>query len=366
MRKTLLYLVILAVLGFGIYFFLLKKTDSPYSADEAGFTIKDTGAIGKIYIVTNDGDAVLVERTDSAWMVNKKYRALPSMLNLLMGTLAQQTALYPVTKNAFDNVIKSMSTDGIKTEIYGRDGKKMRVFYVGGTAVNNTGTNMLMDGAHTPYVVQVQGFDGYLTPRFTTNIKDWRDRTVFSMPAEEIKTISVQYADKPINSFVVNNDNGTINVKADPEIMNHLDSINQRKAHIYIKYFTNVNCEGYLNGVAGMDSAISKAPKQSTIDIVGLHGQHQHADIYWMGLNKRSKNVTQSDPDVPDDYDADRLYAVINNGQDTVMVQQQAFKKIFRKAFEFYQKDMQLSPEQQKEYEHEKEQSKNVLFHKKV
>ena len=359
MRKTILYLVILAVLGFGIYYFLFNNSGSPYSATEAGFTIKDTGAIGKIYIVTNDGDAILLERTDSAWMVNKKYKALPSTLRLLMTTLAQQAALYPVTKNAFDIVIKNMATDGIKTEIYGRDGKKMRVFYVGGSAVNNTGTNMLMEGAHTPYVVQVQGFDGYLTPRYTTNIKDWRDRTVFNIPAEEIKSVSVSYADKPVNSFTLSNDNNYINVKADTNIMKHLDSLNQRKAHIYVKYFTNVNCEGYLNGLTEMDSTIRTAPKQSSIDITGIHGQHQHVDIYWMVLNKRSKNVTQSDPDVPDDYDADRLYAVINDYKDTVMIQQQAFRKIFRKAFEFYQKDG--TTPQSTQYD----QPKNVMYHKK-
>ncbi len=76
-----------------------------------------------------------------------------------------------------------------------------------------------------------------------------------------------------------------------------------------------------------MDASLKTAPKQSTIDITGMHGQHQHADIYFMALNHRSKNVTVSDADVPDDYDADRLYAVINNTKDTVLIQQFVFKR---------------------------------------
>ena len=88
-----------------------------------------------------------------------------------------------------------------------------------------------------------------------------------------------------------------------------------------------------------MDTTIKTAPKESTIDITGMHGQHLHADIYWMALNKRSKNIATHAEGIPDDYDADRMYAIINNNQDTIMIQRFAFKNIFHKAFEFFQKD---------------------------
>jgi hypothetical protein len=359
MRKTILYLVILALLGFGIYYFIFSRNDNPFGAREAGFTIKDTAAIGRLYLARNDGEAVLVERTDSGWMVDKKYKALPSTLNAVLATLYQQAALYPVTKNAYENVIKDLSTNGIKVEIYGRDGKKMTVFYVGGTAVNNMGTNMMMDGAHTPYVVQVAGFSGYLTPRYSTKLKDWRDRTVFNILPAEVKSVSVQYAAKPVNSFVISRENGKVIVKGDTDVTNNLNELNGRRAEIYMKYFTNVNCEGFLNGLSDMNSTLKTAPKQSAIDITGLHGQHRHVDIYWMAINKRSKNITAADFDVPDDYDADRLYAVIDQ-QDTVLIQYNVFKSIFRKSFEFFQKDVVPSENMPGKYV----APKNVMMHK--
>ena len=339
MNKTVIYLVILALLGIGIYYFLFTDTGNPYSQAEAGFTVKDTSAISRIYLAANDGESVLVERTDSGWMVNKKYKAMRSTLNLLLQTISRQAALYPVTKSAYENTVKELSTDGIKVEIYGKDNKKISVFYVGGTAVNNTGTNMMMEGAHTPYVVQMQGFTGYLTPHYSTRLSDWRDRTIFNIPAEEIKSVSVQYAGNALNSFVISRDNGKLTVTGDTRITKTLDSFNSRRANIYLKYFTNINCEGYLNGLTDMDTTLRTAPRQSTIDVEGMHGQRQHVDIYWMELNKRSKNRTVSDPDVPDNYDADRLYAVINNYHDTVLIQQYVFKNMFRKAYEFFQKD---------------------------
>ena len=339
MGKTILYLAILLLLGFGIYYFIFSNPGSPYSGSEAGFTIKDTASIGKIFIAGADGESVLLERNDSTWLVNKKYKVLPSTLKMLLTTFTQQGTLYPVTKNAVDNVIKNLSTDGIKVEVYDRAGKKMRVFYVGGASVNNTGTNMLMDGASTPYVVQVPGFVGYITPRYTTRLSDWRDRTIFNIAPEEIKSVSMQYLDLPINSFTITREKDSLIVTADENLMKGLDGQNSRRAKIYMTYFTNVNCEGYLNGLEDMDTTIKTAPKESTIDITGMHGQHLHADIYWMALNKRSKNIATHAEGIPDDYDADRMYAIINNNQDTIMIQRFAFKNIFHKAFEFFQKD---------------------------
>ena len=340
MRKTILYLVVLGILGFAIYYFLISNNDTSYNTAEAGFTVKDTGNIGRIFLVSNDGEAITLDRTDSGWVVNKKYKALASTLDLLMTTMYQQAPLYPVTKAAYEDVVKTLSTDGTKIELYGRDGKKIKVFYVGGVALNNTGTNMLMDGAKMPYVVQVPGFVGYLSSRYTTKLTDWRDRTVFNIPQSEIKSISMHYDSKPGNSFLVTRENDSFTVKPeDDKLVKGAPGQNSRRAKIYATYFSDVNCEGYLNGLPDMDTTLRTAPKQSTIDIIGLHGQHQHADIYWMAINKRSKNVANTPVDVPEDYDADRLYAVINNSRDTVMIQQYAFRNIFRKAGEFFQGD---------------------------
>ena len=344
MSKTLLYFAILVVLSLGIYFFLIKPGDGPYSASEAGFTITDTASIGKLYLVSNNGESILAERTDTGWIVNKKYKALKSTLNLILATLNKQSAMVPVTKNAHDNVIKDLSTNGIKLEVYDRAGKKMKVMYVGGTAVNNTGTNMWLEGASTPYVVQVPGFNGYLTSRFTTALRDWRDRTVFDLPESEIKSVSVTYLDKPLNSFEIIRENGKLTVKGDPSYTKYMDTPNTHRAGLYLSYFKNINCEGFLNGLPDNDTTLKTAPKQSSIDVFGMHGQHQHANIYWMALNRRSKNITASNFDVPDDYDADRLYAVINDKKDTVMIQMFVFNKIFRRCSEFFTRDIPPAP----------------------
>jgi len=359
MRRTLLYIVLLAVLGFGVYYFLFyNRNESPYSVGEAGFTIKDTASIGKIFLADKHDNKLLLERTDTGWIADKKYKVLPSTLNQLLSTIAAQAPLYPVPQSARNVVIKGMAGESIKVEVYDRQGQKMRVFYVGSAGLNGKGTNMLMEGASSPYVVHILGFDGYLTTRYSPYLRDWRDRTVFNIQPEQIKRISVQYADAPLNSFVITKNNDSLTVDGDPNIVKH-QPLNVRRARVYLKYFTDINAEGYTNGEYSADTIADPKRLHCTIDVTSDKGLYQHLVIYWMPLNRRSKNMVTSSQDLPDNYDGDRFYGLINNNTDTVVIQNYVFKKLFRNAYEFYEADppMQEKPEQQ-------QRPKNVLMHK--
>ena len=339
MLKTSIYISVLVILGLGIYFFIIKDNDNPYGT-EAGFTIKDTASIGKIFLASYDGDLITLERSKQGWTFNGKYKALSPTLDMLLTTLATQKALYPVTKNAYDVAIKSLSTNSTKVELYDLQGKKMRVFYVGHTASTNSGTNMLIDGAKTPYVVQTPAFTGDLSTRYTTRWRDWRDRSVFNYTADEIKSVSVQYEQNKINSFVVSRTATGYEVKGDPEVTTKIDTLHTTRAALYLGYFKNINCEGIMNGLQGLDTAIMTTEKMSAIDIETVNGAKQHLDVYWMPINRRSKNQSGSDVEIPDKYDSDRMFAIMNGGKDTIMIQTNTFRKIFRKAFQFYNKEV--------------------------
>lgn len=347
MRKTLIYIAVLALLGAGVYYLLPNDNNAnPFDPKEADFAVKDTGAIGRIFLSSMSDESTLIERTDSGWMVNKQYHVLPSTLAILLETLTKQRALYPVTKAAYDNAVATMATHGIKVELYDRVGKKMKVFYVGGAAAGEKGTNMLMDGAKTPYVVEAPGFVGYLTPRYATRLRDWRDRTVFDVLPADVKSVSVQYSGKPAASFVLEHeDNDSVVVKTNDKSLQN-KPLNSRRAHLYLRFFAKVNCEGYLNGLPDNDSALRTAPPHSVIQLTTKKGTVHTAEIYWMPINQRSKNVKAAEKvdnhDIPDEFDSDRLYAVVNNRKDTIMIQHLTFQGIFRKANEFYTPDGEL------------------------
>jgi hypothetical protein len=347
MSKPIIYFLILVLLGAGIYFLIIRKNDNPYGTKEAGFTIKDTASVYKIFISTNDNQAVTVERKNgSEWTLNGTMKALPSTVDMVLTTLQKQEVVAPVTQVAYEPVIKSLASEGIKVEVYGKDNKKLAVFYVGGPSANGNGTNMLMEGAKMPYVVQTPGFTGSLRSRYTTRVADWRDRTVFNIPAANLKSVAIQWEGKPLNSYVFTKNGNSYTVTGDPSVTTKLGPLNESRAKVYAGYFTNVYAEGFLNGYEGMDTTIKNSDKLGTIDVETTSSEKQHADIYWMNLNRRSKNQLTGDDVIPDKYDADRMYAVINGGKDTVLIQTLTFFKLLRKSYEFYSENTPEAPQQ--------------------
>jgi hypothetical protein len=335
MQRTIVYLLLLLILGGGVYFFIFRNgEENLFDKKEAGFTVKDTSDIGRIFLVKTNGESITLTRTDSAWMLNNRYKARRGTVAGLLGTLTRQEAMYPVPEASHNGVVKVLSGNSIKVELYDRDGERMRVFYVGGQANNYEGTYMLMENAKRPYVVNIPNFHGFLTPIYSTDLAEWRELSVFRLQPDEIKEVSVQYAEEPLNSFTIKQD-GKLTVDIHPELMAG-KSLNEERAKAYLRFFDNVNCEGYLNGIDHLDSIISSVPLICKMDVISKAGRHQHIDIYRMPINKRSKNLRA---EIPSRFDIDRMYATMNNYRDTVIIQSYTFNKLFRKGFEFYEQD---------------------------
>lgn len=342
MRKTIIYIAILGLLGYGVWFFLFKDK-SVFEEDEAGFTIKDTAAVYKIFLADKRGDTISLSRTGEGWMVNGRYGVSRGMMETLMETLHSQAAAYPVQEAAHNNVIKQLAVSAVKVELFDKDGGLIRTFYVGGQVSGNNGTYMLVEGAQRPYVVQLPVYQGYLTPRYSTSLKDWRDRSVVDLPPAQLESVEVKYVspDEYLNSFtLLRKDDGSFTINTHPELKMGGEP-NPRRVKTYAGYFQNLGLEGYLDGVHKLDSIIASVPMRCQVTVRGQGGYTQNMDIYWMFIGKRSKNQYEDSTVVPDIYDADRMYAVINGGKDTVIIQAHVFGKILRRGYEFYGEDEQ-------------------------
>jgi hypothetical protein len=337
MQKTILYLAILAILGFGVWFFLFSdKSGQLFSPSDAAFTIRDTGSIGKIFISANDNpNTITLERKSEGWVLNNKYPVLQSTLRQLLRTLYQQKAAHPVPDNNRDGVIRSLIGGGIKTEVYDRDGNKMRTFFVGGEVVGFAGTAMLMAGSERPYVVQIPGFDGYLTTRYTTDLNQWRDRIVFDLEPDQIEQVSIRYAQEPLNSFTLTQQDGKVSVALDTALHYNMP-LNERRARGYLTFFSKIYSEGFATGMIGLDSLVSNMPEKATIDLRGKGGYHQQVKIIYFPIDRRSKQAHYDASSLDDNFHADRYFAILNGGKDTATVQVPTFEKIFRRGYEFF------------------------------
>ncbi len=328
----------LVILGAGVYFFVFYEEENIFGDKEAGFAVKDTSEIGRLYLVRTNGTAIDLKRTDSGWIVNDTYKARENTLKNLFWTLRTQFVQFPVPESAHNNAIKNLASSSVKVEVYNRDGDRMRSFYVGNEAHGYSGSYMLMEGAKKPYVVQVPGVQGFPTPFYTTSLKDWRDRGVFRFGKDNISHVTMRYANEPLNSFTVKQ-NGRVVVETEPGIAG-TNPLNEKRADAYLGFFSEIYCEGYMNGIPGLDSVIASADKYCSVEVLGKDNKRQQLDVYYMPINKRSKNLTSEEPS---NYDPDRYYGVTNNYKDTVLMQHLTLEKLFRKAWEFYQPETQVT-----------------------
>ena len=326
MRNTFLYLLLFAILGAGVWYFLLRENDNSFGSSEAGFTLKDTGSIGKIFLSTKE-DRLTLQRTDTGWMVDGKYHALPNPMQMLLQALHDQVAIAPVSKAAHDGVVKAMAVTNTKVEVYDREGRTMRTFFVGNESSNYHGTYMLLEGASRPYVVEIKGFEGFLTPRYAPKLQDWRDRTVFSLPADAIRKVSVSYPMDSAQSFTIVSPPGQNPRLESPSAAGNSADVQRLKD--YLGFFKRLNCESFVNGTLGMDSIIRIAPRKVSIAVTTDKGGRT-ADIYFMPRTQRSGGDEEGTP-----FDPERYYAVLDR-RDTVVVQELTFSKVFQPRAAFF------------------------------
>ena len=325
MRNTLLYILLLAVFGVGVWYFLLRETDNSFGSGEAGFTIKDTGSIGKIFLSDKE-DRLTLQRTDTGWIVDGQYPVLQNPMRTLLQALHDQTAVAPVSKAAHDGVVKAMAVTNIKVEVYDVEGRKMRTFFVGNESSNYHGTYMLLEGASRPYIVEIKGFEGFLTPRYAPKLPEWRDRTVFNVPAESIRKLDVRYPMDSAQSFTIVSAAGQAPYLAAAPAGKTADV---QRLKDYLGFFKNMNCESYVNGTLGMDSIIRTSPPKVFIALNTDQGART-ADIYFMPRTQRSGGDEEGTP-----FDPERYYAVLDR-KDTVVIQELTFKKVFQPRAAFF------------------------------
>lgn len=339
MGKTLVYIVLLAILGFGVYYFILRDKDGLYQEAEANFTFRDTAGIGKIFMVNNEGKSILLERqADDQWLLNKTYPAMPLQMVNILTCLKLQTALTPVSANEHDRVVKLLAGLSTKVEVYGRSGEKIKTFYVGGQGPNYHGSYMITENAQQAYLVEIPGFDGYLSPRYTVDINDWRSRSMINWGLDSIASISVQYADNPSNSFIATNGKVAPTVTIDPSLSSKYPELNVRRTLSYLGFFKNINAEGFLNGSLGLDSIIANTKLRCQLKVQNTKGDEKAFDIYWIPSAGKELYDAAHPSSAPGQLpvDVERMYAIDVRAKDTLLIQSRTFDKLLRNAPEFY------------------------------
>lgn len=326
-NKASIGIVIVLLLISAIFFFREEKTT--LKEELSNFAVKDTSSITMIFLSTQNGKNVTLKRiNESKWTVNDLYTARQDGINNLLETMYRVSVKTPVNKAAFENIVKKIASSGTKVEIYKNDNKVPdKVYYVGGTNQEHTGTEMLMDNSSVPFYTHVEGFYGFLTPRYITNANEWRDRTIFNSGFGSITSLQVEHPMDPEQSFkIIDVGNGQFalsNLKTREELSD-FDTLSVKD---YLNQFQNVHYESFEETkTKEYISSILQTTPQQVYTVTDVTGIEKTCKTYLKPVKDGATDLEGN----PINFDLDRMYATIND-TDFVVVQHIIFDKLDKK-----------------------------------
>lgn len=336
------FTIILAIILIAIAALLIwnNRYLTTLRGDSADFMVWDTASVTKVYLADRRNHESLLERHEDGWSLNKDYRVHAKKIDQLMYTLYRVRIKMPVSVASHDNIIAQMAINSTKVEVYQNvprinlfnkiklfyHEKCTKVFYVGDATKDSSGTFMLKEGADQAYIVYIPGFRGYITTRFSANPDDWRDHVIFHESLTDIQSVTVEFNKDPMLGFRVDN-TGRHQYKLTRLADQKELPFDTLKVINLLSSFSDLRFESLLNN--GMSQqrfdSITHSPWLHQITLV----DKENNAVTMKTFNKKVESVF----DVPEsEYkdDLDRMYGLVNNGRDLVLIQYYIFDKVLK------------------------------------
>lgn len=335
MSKQIKILLVLMVAAAAIYVLVIRKPLRSYSGDGTDFAIEDTGSITKFFVANARNEKVLLtKQPDGNWMVDNKVFADLNKVNLLLQTMHDIKMRNPLGENQYNTVIKDLTAAGIKVEFYEGD-DLIKTIYVGQATLDQSGTFMMIDGAKTPFVTHIQGFVGYLTPRFPTNPVKWKTKLIFDEDANNIANISVSYPITPQQSFTIDN------TSASPVLKDGEGNAVQADVNFikfYVASFKQLYTEAYDdNFTATQHDSIANGDAYCVIKLTDKGGKVQSLKLHIKGIDLKTKS-RYDDTGTELTFDTDKYFGFVNNDNNMMYIQSYSFGRVLKKLSDFKKK----------------------------
>lgn len=340
-KKKNIYLigfVSLIVLTIGV---LVTNSSTSLSKKDTAFAISDTSTVTKIFIADKHDRTVTLTKHQGHWDLNGEYEAHADNVRMLLKTMQKVQVMEPVSNAARNTVIKLLAAGGTKVEIYQMvhrislgslklfpHEKLTKTYYVGTHTQDNLGTYMLMDGAEDPFITYIPGFRGFISSRYHAREIDWREHTIFKTRLPQIKSLTVEFPGEPEESYRIKNINDRDFELESLFSGNIVENVNAEKVLNVMTSFEEVNFESFIThfSLQEADSIINQEP------------------YFVMTLTDKSNNSTALKafrrPAMDGQteylgkevhYDVDKMYGVLNDDHELLLIQYYVFDNITRK-----------------------------------
>lgn len=344
MKKNRVTVIIVVILLIIAVFLVLTNTSSTLRRDVSDFTLKDTSNVVKIFLADRMGNDVTLEKTGiGEWTIDGKHIASFDKVKALLKTMSDLRVMKPVAKSAHNTVVKRLATNARKVEIYQEvprinmfgwiklfpHVKLTKTYYVGGPTQDNMGTYMLMENSSKPYIIYIPMLRGFISPRFSPLGHEWRDHQVFKHKLRNIKSIRLEFFMEPENSYsIINLDNLNFDL-IDDYHNQKLTDYDTLKMLSFVSSFEDVRFEAMLSGQLEqkiIDSVTQSAPAHR----ITLIDQGGDSTIVTTFYKKGFQHLYKEDGLALEPFDLDRLYGLVNDDKDFVLIQYFVFDKVLR------------------------------------
>jgi len=352
-RYIIILVILLAVIALVL---VLTNSSNTFRRSMSDFAVADTSTVTKIFMSDKNNNSVKLSRKETgAWLLNDAYPALKFNIDLMLKTMTDIQVKAPVALAAHNTIVKHLAVNGVKVEVYQMvyridfiglrwfpHEKLTKVYYVGGATPDNQACYGLMDNSEEPYVIYLPGLRGFVTPRYSTIERYWRDLTVFRVNIEEIKTARLEVPENPEYSFEVQLEKGRLKNFISLIDNKPLPDLDTLKVLNFLAGFRSVNFEAFLNDMDKhtRDSVLASNPFIIITLIDTLNKTRVVRTYHKPNLFAQKDYKGRVLP-----YDPDRLYAMVNDGKDFVLIQYFAFNKILRPK-PYFQKGFKMPEEQ--------------------
>ena len=312
---------------------------STIEGESSDFQVWDTASVTKVYLADRKDRESLLERQEHGWTLNGTYTAHPKQVQYLLTTLYKIRVKMPVSVASHDNIIKQMASQSTKVEVYQivprinlfdkiklfYHEKRTKVFYVGDATMDSSGTFMLKEGADKAYIVYIPSFRGFITTRFTANPDDWRDHTIFHENMADIQSVEVDFNEDPEGSFRIDNI-GKHQYKLTRLIDNQDLPYDTLKVINLMSSFSDLRFEALFTNTLPQEriDSITNSPYVHYVVVTDKDGNKQDMRTFKKLILNGVTDVSGEIGDV----DRDRMYALVNDGKDFVLIQNYVFDKV--------------------------------------
>ena len=330
MKRLIIGFVLVVILGIVAFVMNENQNGSTIRSELSDFAFVDTASISRVILKDESGETIDLKRIKGReWSVNDDYLARPDAVEILLTTMKRLSVKTPISQTAMQSTLKNMIANHVVVEIFTGGQEPVKSYYVGGANQSHTGTNMMMRSSSRPFVVHIEGFHGFLTPRFFTNQLEWRSREIFGYKVEDIASLEISYREKPAHSFqVINNGGGDIHVSKGVQYENEA-SFDTLLLNGYLSNYKMIHYESYEE--TKTDDFIDSVKQSTPLFTINLNTEEDSRIVH--GYRKPIRDGYDLEGN-PVKYDQDRLYIWVDSN-DLFVCQYAIFDKLTKDVYFF-------------------------------